>query len=160
MMNKGSQAGYWVVTWADGFDPSLEDLLAHLPEAVVGRRVLIASFDSGQFAPTPEELDNGWSLQENQAVSLLVQAASDLSAVGFDEWYVYEGDVPREHHEAFVNRFGFSPLDPACKEAIEFWEQVKRFRPLHVLGAGTPTMFLVTRDEQTYSRAIKIEGLP
>ena len=89
-------------------------------------------------------------------MSPLIQAASDLPAVGFDEWYVYEGDVPREHHKAFVNRFGFSPLDPACVEAIDFWAKVKRFQPLHVLGAGTPTMFLVTRDEQTYARAAKI----
>ena len=63
MINTGNKAGYWVVTWADGFDPSLDDLLPHVPEAVVGRRVLIASFDSGQFEPTQEELDNGWSAQ-------------------------------------------------------------------------------------------------
>jgi len=31
---------------------------------------------------------------------------------------------------------------------------------LHVLGAGTPTMFLVTRDEQINERAVAIEGLP
>ena len=160
MINKGSQAGYWVVTWADGFDPSLDDLLPHLPEAVVGHRVLIASFDSGQFAPIQEELDNGWSLQGSQAVSPRIQSAADLPAVGFDEWYVYEGKVPPEHHKAFVNRFGFSPIDPACMEANEFWEQVKRFQPLHVLGAGTPTMFLVTRDEQTYARAVEVASLP
>ena len=160
MINKGTKAGYWVIAWADGFDPSLDDLLPHLPETVVGRRILIASFDSGQFVPTQGELDSGWSLQGNQAVSPPVQSASDLPAVGFDEWYVYEGDVPREHHKAFVNRLGFSPLDPACMEANQFWEQVKRFQPLHVLGAGTPTMFLVTRDEQTYARALEIETLP
>lgn len=136
-----------------------DDLLPHVPETVVGRRVLIASFDSGQFAPTQKELDAGWSVQGGQAVSPLVRSASDLQAVGFDEWYVYEGDVPREHHKAFVNRLGFSPLNTACMEANEFWEQVERFRPLHVLGAGTPTMFLVTRDEQTFARALKIEGL-
>jgi hypothetical protein len=160
MIKTGKQAGYWVVTWADGFDPSLDDLLPHVPEAVVGRRVLIASFDSGQFSPTQDGLERGWSVQGNQAVSPPVQASSDLPAVGFDEWYVYDGDVPREHHKAFVNRFGFSPVDPTCLEANEFWEQVTRFQPLHVLGAGTPTMFLVTRDEQIYERAVAIEGLP
>jgi hypothetical protein len=105
-------------------------------------------------------INNGWSVQGDQAASPPVQAASEIPAVGFDEWYVYDGDVPHEHHKAFVNRLGFSPLDPTCLEANEFWEQVKRFRPLHVLGAGTPTMFLVTRNEQTYARAVAIEGLP
>ena len=27
MINKGCEAGYWVVSWADGFDPSLDDLV-------------------------------------------------------------------------------------------------------------------------------------
>ncbi len=160
MIKTGRQAGYWVVTWADGFDPSLDDLLPHVPEAVVGHRVLIASFDSGQFCPTQDELEHGWSVQGNQAISPLVQAAADVPAVGFDEWYIYDGEVPHEHHRAFVNRLGFSPLDTTCLDANEFWEQVKRFQPLNVLGAGTPTMFLVTRDEQIYARAVAIEGLP
>jgi len=158
MITKGRQAEYWAIAWTDGFDPSLDDLLPHVPEAVIGRRVLIASFDSGQFKPTQEELDDGWSMQGQQAVSPLIQAVSILPAVGFDEWYVYEGDVPRDSHKAFVNRLGFSPLDPDCVEANDFWEQVTRLRPLHVLGAGTPTMFLVTRDERIYAQAERIEG--
>jgi len=158
MVKTGKNAGYWAVTWAGGFDPSLDDLLAHVPEAVVGRRVLVASFDSGDLAPTRQDLDDGWSVQGTQAVSPPVQAASDIPAVGFDEWYVYDGEVPPERHAAFVNRFGFSPLDPDCPEANEFWEQVQRLQPLHVLGAGTPFMFLVTRDEQIYARAAAIEA--
>jgi hypothetical protein len=160
MIIKGRRGEYWAITWADGFDPSLHDLLPLVPEAVLGRRVLIASIDSGQFKPTPDELNDGWSMQGQQAVSPLIEALSVLPAVGFDEWYVYEGDVPREHHKAFVNGFGFSPLDPGCVEAAEFWEQVAQFRPLHVLGAGTPTMFLVTRDERIYAQAEKVQALP
>ncbi len=159
MVKTGKQADYWVVSWADGFDPSLDDLLPHIPEAVLGQRVLIASFDSGQLVPTPYELEHGWSVQGGQAVSAPVKAVSEIPAVGFDEWYVYDRDVPIGHHKSFVNRLGFSPLDPACVEANEFWEQVARFQPLNVLGAGAPTMFLVTRDEQIYARAIAIEGL-
>jgi hypothetical protein len=138
----------------------LDDLLPHIPEAVLGRRVLIASFDSGQFSPTQHELDHGWSVQGGQAVSAPVQDIADVPADGFDEWYVYDGDVPLGHHMAFVNRFGFSPLDPACLQAADFWEQVTRFQPLNVLGAGTPTMFLVTRDELIYERAVAVAGLP
>lgn len=159
MITKGRKEEYWVITWADGFDPSLRDLLPFVPEAVLGHRILIASIDSGQFKPTPEELNGGWSMHGQQAVSPLIRDLSVLTAVGFDEWYVYEGDVPSQNHKAFVNRYGFSPLDPSCVEADEFWEQVTRFRPLHVLGAGTPTMFLVTRDERIYAQASKIEGL-
>jgi hypothetical protein len=157
MMQTGTRAGYWVVAWADGFDPSLADLLPNLPELILGRRVAIASCDSGPFKPSEDELVKGWAVQGMQAVSPLIQSVSDLPAPGFDEWYVYEDDVPIEKHAAFVNRFGFSPLDPECQEANEFWEQVRRFQPLHVLGAGTPTMFLVTRDEEAYARAIAVD---
>jgi hypothetical protein len=88
MIIKGRRGEYRAITWADGFDPSLHDLLPLVPEAVLGRRVLIASIDSGQFKPTPDELNDGWSMQGQQAVSPLIEALSVLPAVGFDEWYV------------------------------------------------------------------------
>jgi hypothetical protein len=160
MVNHGEIGEYRIVAWADGFDPSLDDLLPHVAETIVGHRVVIASWDSGQYRPTQEELDQGWSVREEQAVSPMVRDPSDLPAVGFDEWYIYEGEVPCERHKSFVNRFGFSPLKANCDEFDEFWEQVQRFRPLHVLGAGTPTMFLVTRDEQIYARAVEMTALP
>jgi hypothetical protein len=159
MITLGRQGEYWGIAWADGFDPSLHDLLPLVPETVLGRRVLIASFDSGQLTPTQEELDEGWAMQGQQAVSPLIRSVTALPVAGFDEWYVYEGKVPSEEHKSFVNRFGFSPLDPGCAEANEFWEQVKRFRPLHVLGAGTPTIFLVTRDQESSSEPKRIEEL-
>lgn len=81
MVETGKQAGYWAVSWADGFDPSLDDLLPHIPEAVLGRRVLIASFDSGQFNPTPYQLEQGWSVQGGQAVTAPVKAVSEAACL-------------------------------------------------------------------------------
>ncbi|MGC4441950.1 hypothetical protein ABXW85_24100, partial [Streptococcus suis] len=57
-------------------------------------------------------------------------------------------------YRSSVNRFGFAPLPP--DKATDFWAQVETALPLHVLGAGTPTMFLATRDRISFDRALKL----
>ena len=153
MMKTAALFGYWVVEWSDEFDPSLADLLQHVPELVLGQRVAVASCDSGPFKPSTDDIENGWTVHGTIAISPTVQSILELPTPGFDEWYVYDGDPPTTHHVNFVNQFGFSPLDMTCEQTSKFWEQVRRVRPLHLLGAGTPTMFLVTRDESIYLRA-------
>jgi hypothetical protein len=156
LMQTGFRSGYWVIEWADDFDPNLVDLVPHFPEIVLGHRIAISSCDSGPYEPTLAEFAKGWTRQEEVAVSPGVNAPSDLPMPGFDEWYVYAVEAPCEHHNSFVNQWGFSPLDEMNPETHNFWTQVERFRPLHVLGAGTSTMFLVTRDEALFS---KISGV-
>lgn len=156
MMRTGYRSGYWVVEWADGFDPSLEDLVPRFPEIVLGHRIAIASCDSGSFAPSPDEIERGWSSHNKVAISPALENTSDLPMPGFDEWYVYEHEVPNSPFRAFVNRWGFAPLDEENSETQEFWAQIERASPLHVLGAGTPTMFLVTRDEAIFRRVSSV----
>ena len=156
MMRTGSRSGYWVVEWAGGFDPSLTDLVPRFPEMVVGHRIAIASCDSGPFVPTPDELEKGWFRQNEVAISPRLQDVSDLPMPGFDEWYVYDLEAPTDHIRSFVNRFGFAPLDEGNSETQDFWAQVERLRPLHVLGAGTPTMFFARRDETIYRRVCSV----
>lgn len=84
------------------------------------------------------------------AVSPIVVAASDLPTPGFDEWYVYAGETPEAHHRSFVNRWGFAPLDELHPETQDFWSQIEKFRPLHVIGAGMPTMFFATQNEELF----------
>lgn len=144
--------GYHVIVWADDFDPSLATLIASVPELVLGHRVAIASCDSGPFQVDEEDMAKGWAIIGRLAISPRVQSISDLPTPGFDEWYVYESDVPREEHASFVNHHDFSPFDENSKQTENFWKQVERFQPLHVLGAGASTMFLVTRDEAIHKK--------
>ena len=156
MMRTGFRSGYWVVEWADEFDPNLANLLPRFPEIVCGYRVAIASCDSGPFEPTQAEYAKGWVKRNEVAVSPTVVEASELPTPGFDEWYVYVGDAPEAHHKSFVNRWGFAPLDESNPEFQDFWGQVERFQPLHVVGAGTPTMFFATRDEAIFRKVSSV----
>lgn len=156
MMRTGSRSGYWVVEWADGFDPSLADLVPRFPEMVVGHRIAIASCDSGPFVPTPAELKKGWSTRNEVAISPVLHDTSDLPMPGFDEWYVYDLEALTDQLRSFVNRLGFAPLDDENSETQDFWAQVERLRPLHVLGAGTPSMFFATRDEELFKRVCSV----
>lgn len=158
-MRMGFCSDYWVIEWADGFDPNLRDLVPHFPEMVLGHRVVIASCDSGSFRPDQDELAQGWSWQDEVAVSPCVRDVSDLPMPGFDEWYVFDAEISGGRYRSFVNRYGFAPLNEMDPETHSFWEQVARFRPLHVIGAGTPTMFFVTRDEAIFRRVCLFDGL-
>lgn len=151
----GERAGYRIVEWNDGTDGAIEDLVLRCPELVLGRYVAIASCDSGPYTPTDEEFTAGWSKIGALAVSPLVKVVSQLPMPGFDEWYVYDRLIKFEPHADFVNRLGFSPLnvEDTCTE--EFWRQVVKLEPLHVLGSGTPDLFLVTRDELLFQAAIR-----
>lgn len=151
-MRTGFKSGYWVVEWADDFAPNLADLVSRIPEIVRGNRIAIASCDSGPFLPTEAEYAKGWTNDYGVAVSPIVDSITDLPTPRFDEWYVYAGVVPNSRHAAFVNAWGFAPLDESNSEAQEFWAQVEQFRPLHVVGTSTPTMFLATQDEEVFRK--------
>ena len=55
-----------------------------------------------------------------------------------------------------MNRWGFAPLDELNPEVQDFWGQVKKFQPLHVVGAGTPTMFFATQDEAIFKKVSNV----
>ncbi|MFN3440425.1 MAG: hypothetical protein ACK41V_22195 [Acidovorax sp.] len=152
----GHRAGYSVVQWSDDWDPSLTDLMECMPNFVVGRRVAIASCDSGKYRPSATEFANGWEVIDGFAVSPPIASASELPMPGFDEWYVYDERPNAYIYRAFVNQFGFSPLAVEDPRAKEFWAQVDATRPLHVLGAGTPVMFVVTRDANLFAQVSEI----
>ena len=150
----GHKLEYSVVQWSYDWDPSLFDLLDRMPELVLGRYVVIASCDSGPYKPTGAELECGWEVVNGVAASPKIVRVSDLPTPGFDEWYVYE-ERPRTYcYHASVNHFGFAPLPP--DQATGFWAQVEAALPLHVLGAGTPTMFLATRDRKSFDQAVSL----
>lgn len=152
-MRTGYRAGYWVAEWDDGTDACLDDLTQRCPQLVIGRYVAIASCDSGPYTPTEDEVKAGWRRIGELALRPAVQAVSELPSSGFDEWYVYDRSQEFAPHANFVNRGGFSTLSLEHEPTNTFWDQVTRLEPLHVLGAGSPTLFLVTRDK-TLFRAV------
>lgn len=153
------RSGYLIVQWSFDGDPSLDDLLEELPELVLGRYVQIASCDSGPYNPTLSELSTGWELTGNIATSPKIKAISDLPTPGFDEWYVYEEKPMPYEYRHFVNTAEFSPLTSNKEELNAFWSQIEATRPLHFIGAGTPNMFLVTRDKTLLQGAEKLSFL-
>lgn len=68
-----------------------------------------------------------------------------------DEWYVFDAVPSIVPTLNYVNRYNFSPFD-SCDETESFWEQIRTTQPLHILGAGTPHMFFVTRDRDSFER--------
>ena len=152
-MLTGTHSGYWVIQWSYDWDPSLADLLAEEPALVLDKYIAIASCDSGPYKPTSDEMARGWDLRGNTAISPKITELNALPMPGFDEWYVYEEKPASYNFEPFVNTFGFSPLTSNEEEVTKFWAQVEAAHPLHVIGAGTPTMFLVTRIEEMFEAA-------
>ncbi|WP_120349274.1 hypothetical protein [Paraburkholderia fungorum] len=132
----------------------MDDLTQRCPQLLIGRYVAIASCDSGPYTPTADEFAAGWSKIEALAISPKVEAVSQLPAPGFDEWYVYDWSNGLAPHANFVNRWGFSALNSDDEYTNTFWDQVTRRAPLHVLGAGCPALFLVTRDEALFKAVI------
>jgi hypothetical protein len=101
--------------------------------------------------PSKDEMSAGWRLVETISISKEVAQPAELPTPGFDEWYVFDSIprvVPMRNH---VNQYDFSVLHE-CGAAESFWEQVRKTQPLHILGAGTPSMFLVTRDREIFER--------
>jgi hypothetical protein len=157
-MEHTERFGYWAIQWSTAWDPSLTDLLRIAPELVLGKRVAITSCDSGSYVPSKDEMDAGWSLVETIAITKEIVQTAELPAPGFDEWYVFDSIprvVPMRNH---VNMYDFSVLHQ-CAVAESFWEQVRTTQPLHVLGAGTPSIFLVTRDRESFERMKALDVL-
>ena len=154
IMRTSERTGYRIVEWSDGTDGDLKNLVLSCPELVLGRRVAIASCDSGPYRPTNEELAAGWSSTGGLAVSPIVKGVSQLPMPGYDEWYVYDTPIRFEPHANFVNRLGFSALNIDDEYTDAFWRQVVKLASLHVLGSGTPGLFLATRDHALFETAL------
>jgi hypothetical protein len=152
MIQTGFRHGYWVIQWKENWDPSLKELVERFPELVTGNHVAVVCCDSGSYKPETEELVSGWQIGQGTALSPIIKEPAELPMPGFDEWYIFKVPCSLERYDNFVNTFGFSPLETDNEQSDAFWRQVQSRRPLHVLGAGTPVMFLVTSDEALYKK--------
>ncbi|WP_229507714.1 hypothetical protein [Massilia sp. Dwa41.01b] len=142
----GKRGGYFLVEWTSQWDPDLGELIGYIPELVRGHRVAIVSSDSGPYPVDETMRAAGWTTPQNISISPIIGLADFPYTPGFDEWYVFDAVPSVLPSHAFVNGWGFTPLADGHSDTEAFWEQVQASQPLHVLGAGTPAMFLVTRD--------------
>ena len=149
----GSRDGFW---WVWSRDSRLSDVLAAVPELVVGKIVAVTSFDSGPLSLTEEDLRRGWTARGSVALSPVVQSADQLSMGEWDEWYVLDEAMPLPELAVFVNFDGFTPspmrvpdVDATwCKAAAAdllrsreelanaFWSQISAVRPFAFIAEG------------------------
>jgi hypothetical protein len=141
MLTIGSQGVWeWLVT-----DRQF-DLLRICPNVVLGKYVVITSFDSSPLVPTDEEKAAGWESRSNLAYSPKIQDVASLPRAEYDEWYIFVSpvelgtshlaenvfEVPQEqgHVSVFVN-YGFAlhPSERAGGLAHLFWSQMERIGP-------------------------------
>ena len=154
--------------WLSSVDHDVNALLRLCPEVVVGRRIAVTSIDNGTLHLTAEERSAGWSASEDRkvfrakpdgsyeyrddwqvAISPRLSSAHGLPnethdecCAGFDEWYIFDADVPRADFEVFVNWGGFGLYDPTSKWLIErFWTQMADLNPESFVADGTVFTF-------------------
>lgn len=113
-----TEAGRFVCGARDGFHwftssrHRLGDLLDACPDMVLGKRLVVTSFDSGPLPLAPDEIAAGWVQQDAVATSPVVSDIRGLDADGWDEWYIFAKLPVLPAIEVFVNRGGFSLADP------------------------------------------------
>ncbi len=172
-MRTGEHSGY---KWIESTSYSLSELLKCLPQAIVGRCVAIAAFDSGLLKPTPEELALGWMYTHDVAFSPIVSNASELPYDGFDEWYILDGPRDLGPLEVFVNYCGFRLSDPGergelrdpARDAVawrydiavererqeQFWAQIERVGPETCILDGD-SFVLATRNPDLHEAVVQ-----
>ena len=169
-MRKGQHSEYH---WLESASLDLHDVLAAVPEVVVGQCVAVASFDSGMLDPTPAESAQGWVYARGVTYIPDVGDVTQLPYDHYDEWYVLETRRDIGPLETFVNYLGFGLSDPeqrgggrdATWDAVGwrvyaaaererqllFWAQMERVRPETCILNGE-LFVLATRNPALYER--------
>lgn len=169
-MRRGERDGFF---WLVSADHTLGDLVDTCPELFVGRSVAVTSFDSGPLTLTPEDLDSGWEPRDDLAIAPQGLDPSQIPFDNFDEWYVFDGQVPDfGSFERFVSFVGFSlvppeaaslqeatPDDAAAREHVRnveilqarFWDQLQRLQPTCYVADGN-LLTIVTKSEGERNR--------
>lgn len=151
--------GYQVLDWPGEAGILITGLIEEFPELVVGRYLVITSFDSGFLTLSESELRDGWHMVGRLAHSPPIRSVDQIPYDQYDEWLVFDQPVQVEEFETMVNYVGFTPIDFGWEQKRErFWEQIVRLRPLHVI-AQNEGGYLVSRDDGLIRR-IKVKSRP
>jgi hypothetical protein len=144
-------------------------LIERCPEALLGRYLVVASFDSGPLHPNAEETAAGWCLDNQLAYSPRLESLSRLPYDNFDEWYVFTSPTRLSSCDVFINfgRFtlrnpeeSLAELDPtwdrvgakalADEQMLQqgqFWSQVELLGPESYIADGDNFIFATTNTD-------------
>ena len=159
-LTSGTHDGF---SWIESHDPrlGLRDLVGGVPEVLIGKCLVIASFDSGALNLEPPEIQQGWRAAGELAVLDPVRSLEGLPCGGFDEWYVFAGKPKLDPLEVFINYapFGLSkppPHDHSLRALQKrFWSQLSEIGAESYLGEGGKVHF-VTTSEALFEKASKV----
>ncbi|MCZ7644824.1 MAG: hypothetical protein M5U26_06005 [Planctomycetota bacterium] len=152
-MNQGKQAGYYWLHSDTGF---LDSLVENAPELVLGKHVVVTSFDSGPLKLSAEEIKAGWFSRKALAYSPRIKDLCEVPSCGFSEWYVFNELKEIGDLEVFVNYSTWALADsvsslPKNPLIVNFWDQMTRLRPFAYAAEGI-FLNLAVMDEDIFNR--------
>ena len=149
-------------------------MLELCPEFVLGKYLVITSFNSGPLVLNASDFENGWLKHDELAINPSVRSVSHIPYGEYDEWYIFDRPPLLEGFKVFVNNCGFLLRDPNhLLDGLEptwdiaapahhgetlrlwqelFWMQLELKRVETYLASGD-RFILATRIEALYHRA-------
>ena len=126
--------------WLEDASLFISDLLRLVPDVVVGKYLIVTSFDSGPLNLENTDFQRGWLQRDELAINPSVISTSDMPNDEYDEWYVFLKPPVLEDFDVFVNYGSFCLQDPVqlladgeTSEALnlirdlqrDFWDQLE-----------------------------------
>jgi hypothetical protein len=173
-MHVGEHLAY---QWFEAKLFNLHDLLALVPECVIGRFVAVSSFDSGALKLSPAEEGAGWVCYGDLAISPQVESADSLPYAECDEWFVLTDRTFFSVPDRFMSYDDFTLRSPEflLEGADQTWDHqlihadLNRLKRLQdsfwvsmvssdvesYIGSGNSLIF-VTRNAELYSAVLRM----
>jgi hypothetical protein len=142
--------------WTETVPPretALFDTLRALRRHLVGLRAVNVSWDSGLFVPSDDERSHGWTIEQDHAVSPVID--DDLIDTwpwcdgGFEEWYFFSRLPHDLNLSAYCNWTGVSLADWAglvnVPTGLDLRQQLEKAKPSAVVGMGE-SLFAISPD--------------
>jgi hypothetical protein len=123
------------------------------PDFVIGKCLIITSFDSGPLRVSAEELAKGWREIGNLVIVPRVQSTEELPYDQYDEWLVFPNYAEPEVPETFVNSglfrlAHFSTLEAEATAAVP--------NGADILGARYRAGLLAERQERFWDLIVRV----
>ena len=122
-MNEGKTYNYH---WIEGNEFGLHSLVTKCPQLIIGKNVVITSFDSGPLSPNDEEKGLGWYSKDDVFYAPKITNPKKLPYDQYDEWYIFDKLKEFKPIDAFVNYGSFFLRDPdyQLNEMDPTWDKV------------------------------------
>jgi hypothetical protein len=167
LIGKGQHGAYeWLTT-----EYEVDGLARLCPKIVLGKYLVVTSFDSGSLSLSEEEKASGWQSRNGIAYSPRIEKIGGLPPTdGYDEWYVFESPTdlgslchtnpfdprpgPGQLH-AYVNMY--LVLHDSVYDAVRdlFWEQMNWINPESFLAESVRYLSFATKNRDIFSAVLK-----